>query len=185
MPAGPGLLSAAPAGCSELRGGRNGIMCRHPCGSDMRHASPFRALVSVLLAAWMPFCCCSLRSLISACESCGGHQPVVVAAAAHAQTLAPANQHPGCHQQGDEPAPDSQPRPGHDDEQCTCGKARLATTDLFKSSIDFPMASVLYVLPPWSTDAVTPRVVAHHSRENRADSRPDSTLLRLHCALII
>jgi len=153
----------------------------------MGRLPPIRSLVALLLAAWMPFCCCSLRFFASACTSCGPveHSDSSVAAGHHGSRESTSGHGCGGHHE-DDASPSEPITPGHhDDDPCTCGKDKLATIGATPVAIDFPTPVLIYVLPDWESIAALSGGAIGLDRASFAPRIPANTLLRLHCALII
>lgn len=112
----------------------------------MARISAFRSLFALLLAAWMPFCCCTLRSLMSGCVACEGHGET--SSAGHHDH---GEHHPATaeHEHDDGPAPPQPGTPTHDDGPCTCDKHKQITIGVEKTTIEFATPVLAYVLPEW------------------------------------
>jgi hypothetical protein len=151
--------------------------------------SHLRTYISLLLAVVVPFCCCNFHSLLTACEAC------VPACAGHHGQTAPANgheQHDHQHGGGSDGRSDSGTRHHHDGpsdgdpQDCTCGKHEAKMLSGEKPTIELPTA-VLVAILSW---VAVPPSAAEPSRlfsngEIWASARPATSLLRLHCALIV
>ena len=128
---------------------------------------PLRTFLTLLLAAALPLCCCSVEALARA-TPCGGRAGDAV---------------PACH---------ADPRSGHDDpapgpDDCDCGSQKRAMTGCEGPAIDAPDAAPTAIME-WSEAAWTigvPRLCAYARREGEAPSRAPTSLLRQHCALMV
>jgi len=148
----------------------------------MVRMASFRSLIALLLAAWMPLCCCSLHSLITACETCAGHGSGTA-----------------CHDHGedsdhilttghhhDEDGTPAQPeKPGHDEGPCTCDKQKQTTIGVDKTTIALPTPVLAYVLPAWDANTLPLWHSLASCGETLAPQKPTTSLLRQHCALIV
>jgi hypothetical protein len=153
----------------------------------MGRVPSFRSLVSLLLAAWMPFCCCNLHALASACRACGpaDHSGSSVANGHHGSGESTTGHRCGGHH-GDDSAPSEPANPGHHDNgPCTCGKDKLATIGAQPVGIDFPTPVLICVLPDWDSAWAPHGNTPGHGRASFAPRLPTTSLLHLHCALII
>lgn len=149
----------------------------------MVRVTSFRSLISLLLAAWMPFCCCSLHSLVSSCEPCAGQGPDI-ACHGHGE----ASDHdlaPGHHHDDEETTPAQPDKPGHDDGPCTCDKQKQTTVGVEKTTIEFPTPVLAYELPDWDLSTLPFLRPFAFWCENQAVHKPTASLLRQHCALIV
>jgi len=153
--------------------------------------SPFRLLVTLLLAVAVPFCCCNFHSWLSACAPCEAASHVTeTKLAVHSHAAGVGHDHDADHHaesaktpEGNIPA--SPCERGHDDGDCACSKQSTYLT-VAKPTLEFPTPIVVAVLsfpaitetwaslPSWTTE-----------RDSRAFARPPTSLLRLHCALIV
>ena len=148
----------------------------------MARMTPYRHLIALLLAALMPFCCCSLHILMTACESCTGNGS---GAPCHGDGEgSDHNLEAGPHH--DEDGTPAQPKkPGHDNGPCTCDKQKQTTIGVEKTTIDLPTPVLAYVLPAWDANTLPHGHFMVSFCENRALQRPATSLLRQHCALIV
>lgn len=161
--------------------------------SSMLHrSSTFRLFITLLLAVAVPLCCCNLRMGLTACEPCD-------AASSHATVEPVAHEHAdgnGHDHESDHHAstsskegiePDSSPcGPGHeDDHDCSCGKQNTLLT-VAKSNLDLPTPVLVAILsfPAFADMSALPLFRAVE-RGLWVSARPPTTLLRLHCALIV
>lgn len=157
-----------------------------------RH-STFRLLVTVMLAVAVPFCCCNFHSLLSSCVPCEAatHHAAAKPVADHHSDGAvhahDSDHHSGpikAHNDGNEPG-ESPCGPAHDDDDCTCGKQNTLLT-IAKQTVGFPSFVSVAILS-FSTIA-EPWTICPFSAIDRGlwtAARPPTTLLRLHCALIV
>ena len=170
-----------------------------PCAKDTlprgmpNRASPFRFVLTLLLASAVPFCCCDFRSLLSGCISCEPATPwntrsVVADSDSGAGPDGAADSH--CHGQAPKGGERSRSTPGEAPEErqhdCSCDKnsGRMLTVE--KSTLELPLPAIDALLA-WS-GVSDPRPLdpfRGHGVEQRVLVRPQSTLLRMHCALIV
>jgi hypothetical protein len=152
----------------------------------LHRIGPFRTLVALLLAAWMPFCCCNLRSILSDCASCeadsGGKGPV-----GHRHDSGALHQH-AAPMQSHQDGPQDQPTKGghdHDKRACTCDHNKQTTIGIAKSTIDFPVPVLAYIQPYWEPTRSLQVLCAGPRSDALAHLKPPTSLLRQHCALIV
>lgn len=159
----------------------------------LNRTSPFRFALTLLLAVAVPFCCCDLRSLLSGCSSCdastGGHTRTV---AAHNDLAADdgLSTHSHCH--GHSPKGDEQggstpaEAPEKDQHDCSCGKNTGKMLTVAKTTLELPAPVVIAVLD-WTlcADVLPPALLRGLDREMWVIERPQTSLLRQHCALIV
>lgn len=145
--------------------------------------SPFRAFVSLLLAVTVPFCCCSFRPWMVDGSTCHDGSSGVPAGLTSERAA------PSCHCgiQGkaveDDASPPTAPRqPGTRDHSCTCAKHY---TGMEKSEIEFAPAVLLAILPAFEFELCDAPVEAAALPSRRVPPRPQTSLLRLHCALVV
>ncbi len=153
-------------------------------------SSQFRTFIALLMAVVVPFCCCNFHAWVSACASCV--PAAVVDGDRH--VTASEHDHHGCHHSGTDAARSSgdhhetptSPGDGSDPHDCTCGKDQAKMMSGEKPTIDFALA-VLVATLNWITSNWTSVEPAHTfvSGEVWACARPPTSLLRLHCALIV
>ena len=165
---------------------------RYTLPSMLHRSSTFRLFVTLLLAVAVPLCCCNFRMWLTACEPCD-------AANSLASSEPIAHEHAGgnCHdhnsdrhavtasKEGIEPS-SSPCVPGHeDDHDCACGKHNTLLT-VAKSNLDLPTPLLVAILsfPAFADTLALPRFQAI-DRGLWVSARPPTTLLRLHCALIV
>lgn len=150
----------------------------------------FRSLIALLLAVVVPFCCCNFYSWLKVCAPC---EPATLVAGV-GQLPSRAHDHRSCHH-SDEPAsavgsaaqqdPDL-PADDSDPQDCTCGKHQAKMLSGVKPTLELP-ASVLVAILHWATvewpDAEQPGQFMNGAVS--ACARPPTSLLRMHCALIV
>lgn len=153
--------------------------------------SPFRFALTLLLALAIPFCCCDFRTLLGGCGSCeaaGIADPQTAAVPSHEDEGHVAHSH--CH--GHAPKGDDHGRsepgkaPSKDRHDCTCGKNTGKMLAVEKSPVELP-APVIVAILDWSgvSDCRPYAAFRGHHVEQRAVDQPATTLLRMHCALIV
>jgi hypothetical protein len=148
-------------------------------------SSTFRWVITLLTAVCIPMCCCSVDSLFGACDSCGSG-----AVACHG-----ASDEDGCHDAAEtEHAGDhdstsladhhSPTHKNHED-GCRCGSDKKIGTLEGKSQVSFQPNLLAYILPePLPLRPLYGQLVGVRP-DSRAPVRPDQSLLRQHCALIV
>ena len=163
--------------------------------SMLHRSSPFRLLVTLLLVVAVPFCCCDFRSLLGGCASCGAERPATAhdEMVAHARADGSAHEHGACHQHATghtrENADNHTPLPcgpGNDKHNCNCGKNDGKMLTVQKPTVELP-ASVVVAVLDWTmaADLVPLAVSRMPIRDISAVARPPTSLLRMHCALIV
>lgn len=170
--------------------------CRKPGGGILPRSmldtrSPFRLLVTLLLAVAVPFCCCNFHSWLSDCAPCEtASHATGTTLAVHSHAAGVGHDHDADHHadsaktpHGDTPA--SPCERGHDEGDCTCSKQSTYLT-VAKPTLEFPTPVLVAVL---SFPAITDTWASLPSWTKEPDSwafaRPPTSLLRLHCALIV
>lgn len=160
----------------------------------LHRGSPCRHLVTVLLAVAVPFCCCNFHSWSSACAPC--QTPAFdrnSEALAHVHSGRTNHDHSSRHEHQDGPTSNdggdhgSKPcAPGDDKHDCDCGKDGGMMLAVQKSTVELPAPVVIAVLD-WVQPAcvLPPAPFRGLDREQRGIERQQTSLLRLHCALIV
>lgn len=154
-------------------------------------ASPFRVLLTALLVAAVPLCCCSFRSWLGGLGGLGGGMggchagavAVVAAAAAGGQEASccghAGDAAGGADRSGSEPtAPADGP-----DEPCSCGK-QYTSSESKVLTVDSVAPAAASVFIAVAHDQSFPALNLRPVRDT-AIVRPQASLLRLHCALIV
>lgn len=156
--------------------------------SMILRSAQFRSLTAVLLTVAIPFCCCNFRSLLAgnlACES-AFFAKVGVARA----SLNPTKAHGCCHGKSvsDGVTSDFEPTSDTSDQprDCSCDKSGGKVLSVEKPGLELP-AQVLVAVLEWVQwpelrlfDPVIGRGQLPH-----AVHRPLTSLVRMHCALIV
>ncbi len=156
----------------------------------------FLAFVALLLAVVMPFCCCTFRSLVSA----GASRVPASSIDGDGQLAAKEHDHKGCHHSGgchhwgskgsesggDHHHGPASPEDDSDQHDCTCGKNQTKMMAGERPTAGLP-TSVLVAIVNWTIDAwAAPQPsLTVLSGEVWACARPPTSLLRMHCALIV
>lgn len=158
-------------------------------------SGPVRLLLTILVVATVPFCCCSFHAWLSVCETC----PTVSAGGVEEHFAAIHGVGAAHHHDSDHHADDGSPCSGHDgeapapccpddsgDHGCKCGKHDLKMVSVEKPTVEFS-APVLIAILPWVavTNIEPPAMCCTFRRFAWAEARPPTSLLRLHCALTI
>jgi hypothetical protein len=148
-------------------------------------SSPIRVAVTILLVVAIPFCCCNFRSLLGGCRACGSAQP------SQELPVAKVTQHHchSSHENGDELQSDSEsPAPSTPEEKhdCKCGKDDGKMLTVEKTTVEFP-APVMVAVLNWSlvSDLLPDGHLRVSLHDFSASARPPTSLLRIHCALIV
>ena len=150
---------------------------------------PSRWLLTVLLAVWMPLCCCDLQSFTSVCVACQDDGDAR-SGVAHPEADGAVHQHsPLSHHHDDDSVPPSMPPPKHGNDHnkgpCTCDDHKQTTVGILKATIELPTPALAYILPDWEPSWSMPGLSAAHWSVSRAPLRPLTSLLRQHCALVV
>ena len=152
----------------------------------------FRLFVTLLLTVAVPFCCCNLHAWLMVCSPCHAASDTAgPELAAHHHGDSAAHDHESDHHSTtastacveSSTAPCG---PGHDDDHdCTCSKQDTLLT-VAKSNLDLPTpVLVAIVLFPAIADASASPPFRAFERGLWVSVRPPTTLLGLHCALIV
>lgn len=153
----------------------------------LNRTSPFRFVLTLLLALAVPFCCCDLRSLLSGCASCDGSTGGDTRAIATDDGL---STHSHCH--GHSPKGDEQDgstpaeAPEKDQHDCSCGKNTGKMLTVAKTTLELPAPVVVAILDWFVMSDLRPLdPFKGREPEQRAVKRLQTSLLRMHCALIV
>jgi hypothetical protein len=136
-------------------------------------SSPFRLFVTLLLTVAVPFCCCDFHSWLSVCEPCDAatHQ-AAVEPLIHDHAAGFVHDHESDHHADRGTASTD----GNQSTVLTVAKTTLEfPTPILVAILSFPTILESGALSPFRTGG----------RDLWVDSRPPTTLLRLHCALIV
>lgn len=150
---------------------------------------PFRFVLTLLLASAVPFCCCDFRTVLSGCTSCGSSTQMAIDGSLHPEAAAAttSGDHEHCH--GHSPRKDDHsPPPGKEPakDSCACGKNSAKMLMVEKSAVEFSPPVVIAVLHwPLLTDIRPADLFRVSDRGHRAVLHPQTSLLRLHCALTV
>ena len=151
------------------------------------HSGTMRLLLTLYLAFGLPLCCCHLSAAAACCAPAGQPDATVIPAAdAHAHN---GHHHDDAHQHqhgdeapADEHAPDSTIPCDHDD-SCKCGCDGSRSLLVEKSvAVDYPVlavAAVRWISPITTVHRPSVRPLAIGA------TGPPTSLVRMHCALII
>jgi len=158
----------------------------------LQRGSSLRLLVTVLLAVAVPFCCCDFHSLLSGCASCEAPARQIDAeAVAHVHDDGAGHHHAAHHEHSADPVTDGDQGttpcgPGDEKHDCNCGKTDGMMLTVQKSTVELPAPVVVAVLA-WAqpVDQVPLALIRGHERDQRVVQRPQTSLLRQHCALIV
>ncbi|MCC6322971.1 MAG: hypothetical protein IT438_16225 [Phycisphaerales bacterium] len=155
----------------------------------LSRSSPIRFVLTLLLALAVPFCCCDLRSLLAGCVSVGAKSESRPVAADRGEGTEQGHAtHCRCHSSATDPHHGSTPEkgPGEDQHDCPCGKNTGKMLTVAQATFDLP-APVAVAILDWSgsTDLRPPASFRVRDIEQRAVGRPQTSLLRMHCALVV
>ncbi len=168
------------------------IGCRILPRSMLVRSSQVRTLIALLLACAVPFCCCNLRMLIAGLSCQAGALPQykpggarLLATADHMEaTLA------CCHGRSASNVThsdsNSEDTPTDDPQDCSCGNAGGKMLAVEKSNVEVPVQVIVAVID-WS-HRPQPRphdLTGGRWRVPEAVPRPLTSLVRMHCALIV
>lgn len=160
----------------------------------LHHGNPFRLFVTLLLVVAVPFCCCDFRTLLNGRASCraasgtdGDETVSLVESIGTAHDDGASHQHATGHdaENGENHSP-TPCGPGHDKHDCICGKNDGKMQTVHKSTVELPTPVVVAVLD-WTLAAdLIPRATSPVPyREMSASNRLPTSLLGMHCALIV
>ena len=161
----------------------------------LNRGSTFRLMVSLLLVVAVPFCCCNFHAWLSACSSCDDHaERGSVVAVAHPHSDASTHDHDGDNpsdsageNHNTHPDKNGPCGPHHEDQNdCTCGKHDAKMLTGAKTSVE-PPVPVLIAILDWvlTTDRIPLAQITINRHDVWATARPPTSLLRLHCALVV
>ena len=149
---------------------------------------PFRTLLAVVLAVAVPFCCCKFNAAATACASC------VAAPSGERDCTGNVRDDHGCRRadartadsDGQGPQGPASPDDGSDGHGCTCGNDEAKLVAREKPTIEVPTA-VLVAILDWAAVAWAAPEPSHTfvSGGLRAGARPLTSLLSMHCALMV
>ena len=157
--------------------------------------STFRLLVSLLLVVAVPFCCCNFHAWVSACSSCDDHADRgLVVGVAHQHSDASTHDHDGDYptdsgRDGHDAHRDKNVPCGHhhnDQDDCSCDKHDAKMLTGAKPSVE-PPVPVLIAILDWvlTTERIPLAQITINRHDVWATARPPTSLLRLHCALVV
>jgi len=136
----------------------------------------------MLLASWLPFCCCNLQQYLATHECCGGREgnysdwPAGLrdgAAGTQQSTAAELRGH------------GTAPEWPAEDGPCKCGQQKQATVGLEKVTLKLPVPTLVYAPQDWQPARWTRGIVRFSSRDDRVPVKWPTSLLSQHCALIV
>lgn len=153
--------------------------------------SPFRFVLTLMLALAVPFCCCDFRSLLTGCYSCDtatDARQVATHSGVEAELGHATHSHCHGHSSKGDDHHGSTPgkAPEKDQHDCSCGKNTGKMLTVAKSTLELP-APVLVAILDWSGSSDLRPLDPFRGRdaEKRVVERPQTSLLRMHCALIV
>jgi len=165
----------------------------------MSNSGVLRFLITLVLAVTVPFCCCKLAALFSACGGCQGSAETLTVlgdqkSVGHAHGDGSRAHHVAkpmygfgklASNEGDH-SPTTCGPGSQDRGDCACGKHDTKMLAEVKPSAEVS-APVLLAVSAWP--ALTPPGLDFptcvQSRLDWTQNRPPTSLLRLHCALIV
>ena len=152
-----------------------------------------RNFIAILLMAAIPFCCCDFRTLLGGNLSCKATS--LLDGGVTSAHLGPAKSHgPStqgcCHGKSATETGTSDPDPKNDPSDqprdCSCDKSGGKMLSVEKPALEHPAQVVVAVLE-WAQWPELPPLNPVSGREplRRAVHRPLTSLVRMHCALIV
>lgn len=161
--------------------------------SMILRSTQFRSLIAVLLTVAIPFCCCNFRSLLTgnlACESVSFAEDGVARASPNPTKAHVPSPYGCCHGKpvSNGGTSDSEPTNDTSDQprDCSCDKSGGKVLSVEKPGPELP-AQVLVAVLEWARRPELRLVdpVIRRGRLPRAVHRPLTSLVRMHCALIV
>jgi len=149
----------------------------------MSRCSTFRWFITLLTAVGVSLCCCSLGPLISICKPCDSAH-ATCHASHHDDDAAVTTSSIHDHPDHDPAAPD-QSKPGQKDDGCSCGGDKRVGTLEGKSQVTLQPLVLAYTLPEPAALQPLRGLLIRHWVDSQAPLKPDQSLLRQHCALIV
>ena len=161
--------------------------------SMLSRSVQFRNFIAILLVVAIPFCCCDFRSLLGGSLSCQADSLLkhrlagdrLSSAVEHGRET-----HACCHGKSlnHEGTPGPKPGNGPADEpqDCSCDKSGGKMLSVEKPSIHAP-AQVVVAILDWCTrpELGAPNLASGREPLHLAVQRPLTSLVRMHCALIV
>lgn len=152
-----------------------------------------RNVIALLLVVAIPFCCCNFRSLLGGNLSCQtesllNHRHAgdrLSSAVEHGRET-----HACCHgkslSQEGTPGPTPGNGPTEEPQDCSCDKSGGKMLSVEKPSIDPPIRVVVAILD-WCRrpELGAPNLASGRDPLHLAFQRPLTSLVRMHCALIV
>ena len=156
----------------------------------LNRTSPIRLVLTLFLAAVLPFCCCDFRSLLTGCASCHTFETRWHATSSGVGTEPGRITHDHCHGHapngGDEPRTPPEETPEKSPHDCQCGKNTGNLLTVAKSTLELPGPVVVAILDWFVLPDIRPPEAIKGSNIGRwVLERPPTSLLRMHCALIV
>ncbi|KAA0216293.1 MAG: hypothetical protein DYG94_05320 [Leptolyngbya sp. PLA3] len=158
----------------------------------LAHSPQVRNLIAVFVAVMVPFCCCNLRGLLGAGPSCEGRS-ASTASSVTSGSAAPLDHREATHSccqatsSGDDEHAGSAPKRGPADERgCTCDKSGGKMLSGEQIGLEIPPQVAIAVIE-WLPFAELRPIETCGVREpaSQAVERPQTSLVRMHCALIV
>jgi hypothetical protein len=157
----------------------------------------FRSVIAMVLVVVMPFCCCNISMLLGEGPTCrsesfvndqpdGVHLSRAVdhrrASRTCCQSTSASERESSSSNSESNPTHD----PTHKPHDCSCDKANGKLLVVEKPSIEVPAQIVVAVLDwCWRTELQPLAVVSERESLHQAVQRPMTSLVRMHCALIV
>ena len=162
----------------------------------MHRSCPIRLALTILVITAVPFCCCSFHAWLSACGACTTHSNAGVGEhiAHDPEAHRESHHHDSNHHEADgdscsghhenAPSPCCPDDPGNDG--CKCGKHDLKMVSVERPTVEFSVPALIAILP-WAHASNFEPPVTHFTARRCvwAEARPPTSLLRLHCALVV
>ena len=147
---------------------------------------PVRWIIAVAAAIGLQICCCNLEAMVRVCIACDDHAEPAPADLTHNH-----DEPAGAHQSHDHPTTaedqhEPSPCDNHDEEgECTCESHELAKSLPEKPRLEVPAFALIALLPQPQFDNSGFAPVSCRWAPNEGVFPPPTSLLRLHCALIV
>ncbi|HEX2837381.1 MAG TPA: hypothetical protein VHN77_04550 [Phycisphaerales bacterium] len=156
-------------------------------------SAQFRSFIAILLVVAIPLCCCNFRSLFAgnlACEGTSISEDGLVRAYMIPETDHGPSAHGCCHGKSltKSGASDSEPtnNPSDQPRNCSCDKSGGKMLSVEKTGLELP-AQVAVAALEWAQWPELRPLVPVREREQlpHAVLRPLTSLVRMHCALVV
>lgn len=143
-----------------------------------------RSTIAALLLVAVPFCCCEGQAVVRALGTLSGVYSVAVSGHHHQSEGEHGQDHSRPHN-GCTPGSDGHSAPCDDDGPCDCAQHKQAKqVPESPTTLDLS-GTVVHMLPSLDLGFWIPEAPVRTVSSDAAIPRPPTSLLRLHCALII